>query len=238
MPFIIVGLCKYYQQRKFPIWVVGAVFISVVAGYTVIEPFRIIRYQDPGFEGRTVSGIYRSMLDRDSFYEPTRDDLLSIPLKFISRINLTYVGSLGIEYAEGGALPDGSPDFLKNIFLSPAHAVVPRIVWENKPYQDIGLWYTRVVLGHNTLTSTGMGPFTYLYFAGGIISVLLGFFVVGVVQRTWWDAFFHRGSGSALLFFGMLGTLVVVDSAFDSFFISLFRMTPLLLIVQYGLFRK
>jgi hypothetical protein len=238
MPFIIVGLCKFYQQRKFHVWVVGAVFISVIAGYLVVEPFRIVRYQDPGFEGRTVSGIYRSMLDRDTFYEPTRDDLLSIFPKFISRINLTYIGSLGIEYADAGPLPDGSPDFLRNIFLAPAHAVVPRIIWESKPYQDIGQWYTRVVLGHNTLSSTGMSPFTYLYFAGGIVSVFLGFFFVGIAQRTWWDAFFHRGSGPALLFFGMLGALVVIDSAFDSFFVSLFRMTPLLLIVQYGLFRK
>jgi hypothetical protein len=238
MPFIIVGLCKFYQQRKFPVWVVGAICLSVIVGYMVIEPFRIVRYQDPGFEGRTVSGIYRSMLDRDIFYKPTRDDLLSILLKVINRSNLTYTGSLGIEYADAGSLPDDSPDFLKNMFLAPAHAIVPRIIWEGKPYQDIGWWYTRVVLGQNILSSTGMSPFTYLYFAGGVILVFLGFFVVGIVQRTWWDAFFHRGSGSALLFFGMLGTLVVIDSAFDTFFVALFRMTPLLLIVQYGLFRK
>jgi hypothetical protein len=238
MPFIILGLCKFYQQRKFPVWVVGAVCLSVIAGYTVIEPFRIVRYQDPGFEGRTVSGIYRSMFDKDISYRPVRDDLLTIFLKFISRSNLTYSGSLGIEYADAGSLPDGSPDFLKNVFLAPAHALVPRVIWEGKPYQDIGWWYTKVVLGYNTLSSTGMSPFTYLYFAGGLISVFLGFFVVGIVQRTWWDTFFHRGSGSALLFFGMLGTLAVIDSAFDTFFVALFRMTPLLLIVQYGLLRK
>ncbi len=238
MPFIIVGLCKFYQERKFPVWVVGAICLSVIVGYTVIEPFRIVRYRDPGFEGRTLSGIYRSMVDRDSFYEPTRDDSLSIIIKFVGRNNLTYIGSLGIEYADAGSLPDASPDFLMNMFLAPAHAIVPRIIWEGKPYQDIGLWYTRVVLRQDVLSSTGMSPFTYLYFAGGIISVFLGFFVVGIVQRTWWDAFFHRGSGSALLFFGMLGTLAVIDSSFDGFFIALFRMTPSLLVVQYGLFRK
>jgi hypothetical protein len=239
MPFIIVGLCKFYQQRKFPVWVVGAVCIGIIVGYMVIEPFRIVRYQDPGFEGRTVSGIYRSMLNRDISYEPTTDDLLSIVLKFFGRNNLTYIGSLGIEYADAGPLPDGSPDFLGNIFLAPVHAIVPRIIWAGKPYHDIGWWYTRVVLGYDySLTSIGMSPFTYLYFAGGIVSVFLGFFAVGIVQGLWWDVFFRKGSGSALLFFGMLGTLTVIDSAFDGFLVALFRMTPLLLIVQYGLFRK
>jgi hypothetical protein len=48
---------------------------------------------------------------------------------------------------------------------------------------NLGLWYNQVVMEKDNFSSTAMGPFAYLYFAGGPLAVFLGFFCVGIVQR-------------------------------------------------------
>jgi len=83
-----------------------------------------------------------------------------------------------------------------------------------------------------------MSPFTYLYFAGGFVAVFMGFFVVGVVQRVWLERFLLAGSGGVVIYMGMLGGLVNIDSSFNTFFIGLVRLFPLLLLAQYGLFKR
>jgi hypothetical protein len=152
---------------------------------------------------------------------------------------LTYIGSLGIEYADNyNELPADSPAFLGNIILAPAHALIPRLLWDSKPLQNIGLWYTNQVIGSNSYSSTAMSPFTYLNFAGGPLAVILGFLMVGIFQRGLFDGLRHFGGGGLIVLFGLLGTLVNINHAFDSFFVSLIRFLPILIVAQYLLLRR
>src|SRR3546814_15261390 len=81
----------------------------------------------------------------------------------------------------------GSPTFLTNIALSPAYAFIPRVIWKEKPSGDLGLWYTHVVMGLGSYSSTAMGPVTYLYFAGGALAVFVGFMGFGILQKVLLD---------------------------------------------------
>lgn len=239
MPFLIVGIVYYTQRNRFPRWLIPAVVIGFVTAYAVIEPFRAARNENAGAAITSLGDIVSTMTRGGSANTYDDGGGASTGLQILARLNMTYIGSLGIEYAANhGELPTGSPEFLDDIILAPANAVIPRFLWESKSLQDIGLWYTHQVMGFDFYSSTAMSPFTYLNFAGGPLVVIMGFLVVGMIQRGLFDGLRHFGGGGLIVFFGLLGTLVNIDSAFNSFFISIIRFLPLLVGVQYVLLRR
>ena len=94
-------------------------------------------------------------------------------------------------------------------------------------------------MGMSHFSSTAMGPFAYLYFAGGYLAVGIGFFFIGVLQRVWW--FFTspwQSLSGALVFLPLLSTFSVIDSAVNGIIITLFREVPLVLILSFIIFRR
>ncbi|MHB0866224.1 MAG: hypothetical protein ACYC6B_02945 [Thermoleophilia bacterium] len=238
MPFIIVGIVYYSQRNRFPRWLVPAIVVTIMASYAVIEPFRVARNEDAGFVGTSLGGIVATMTNANSINAYDSGERAPVELSFLARSNLTYVASLGIEYAANNELPAGSPEFLGNIILAPAHALIPRFLWDSKSLQNIGLWYTNQVMGLDFYSSSAMSPFTYLNFAGGPLAVIIGFLIVGIFQRGLFDGLRHFGGGGLIVLFGLLGTLVLIDSAFDTFFIGIIRMLPILVVAQYVLLQR
>lgn len=239
VPFIIVGLVYYSQRLRIPWVVIPVIVVGLFAAYAVIEPFRAARHQDAGFDGTSLENISQTMISAGS----EADDGGEGPdtaLSILARLNLTYIASRGIEYAATRALPEGSPDFLGDIVLAPAHALIPRFLWDSKPLQNIGLWYTREVMefGGVETSSTDMSPFTYLNFAGGPLAVILGFLSIGILQRGLFDGLRGFGGGGLIVLFGLLGTLVTISSTFNANYIAIIRLLPILVIVQYVLLRQ
>lgn len=239
MPVIIVGIVYYSQRNRFPRWLIPAIVVGLMVAYAVIEPFRVTRNESAGFVGTSLSSIVATLTSASSVNANDGGGLSSTALSIFARSNMTYIGSLGIEYAANHhELPAGSPEFLGDIIFAPAHALIPRFLWESKSLQNIGLWYTNQVMGFDFFSATGMTPFTYLNFAGGPLAVILGFLMVGIFQRGLFDGLRHFGGGGLIVLFGLLGTLVNIDSAFNTFFISLIRFLPILVVVQYVLLRR
>lgn len=239
MPFIIVAIVYYSQRNRFPQWLIPAVLVGLMAAYAVIEPFRAARNENAGFVGTSLGSIVSTMTSASSVNADAGGERASTALSIFARFNLTYIASLGIEYAaNNNELPAGSPEFLGNIFLAPAHALIPRFLWDSKPLETTGLWYTNQVMGLDFYSSTAMSPFTYLNFAGGPLAVILGFLMVGILQRGLFDGLRHFGGGGLIVLFGLLGTLVNIDNAFNSFFVTLIRFLPILVVLQYVVLQK
>jgi hypothetical protein len=233
LPVVLVGLASYVQRGRFPRWFAPAFVAVFLAAYAVIEPYRGVWNEGQVRGG--VRDISSAMIGAATVPSPS-EPAASTSLRVLARANLTYVASAGIEYAEGGDLPPGSPDFLGNILWSPARAIVPRLLWDTKPLQEDGLWYTRQVLGKDYVSSTGMSSITYLNFAGGGVAVVCGFLLVGITQRALFDGLRGFGAGGWLVILGLLPTLVRFESSFDFFPIGIIRLLPLLMLVQYFLF--
>ncbi len=240
MPFVIAAFCQYLQTGRFSKnWII-LVLVGMSVAYAVIEPFRAARNENANFSGNSLDSIVSTIIGASGTTVGGTTDQVGTLLSVSSRSNLSYIGSFGIEFADRHpSLPAGSPDFLGDLFLAPLHAWIPRLIWNTKPLGNLGLWYNQVVMGISHFSSTSMGPFTYLYFAGGFIAVFLGFFFIGVLQRSLFfllqPAFSVAG---ATVFLAMLGTLVSIDSSFNGIIITLCRELPLLLILQFLLFRR
>lgn len=233
MPIVIIGIVYYGLRNRFPQWLIPAIVVGIIAAYAVIEPFRDARNRDAGFEGTSLGNIVTTMTSVGSSKTDDGRERPHMGVSFLARSNLTYIASLGIEYAASNELPADSPQFLGNIILAPVHAVIPRFIWSSKPLETLGLWYTKEVVGQDYYSSTAMSPFTYLNFAGGPLAVILGFLMVGVIQRGFFDGLRGAGGGGLIVLFGMLGTLVNIDSAFNTFVIGVVRLPLLLLAAQF-----
>lgn len=239
MPFVIVGICKYVVSGRLPLrWMVWAV-LALAFAYVVVEPFRLIRNEDAGFAGTSVTDIV------DAFTASHHESVASQPggslwIPVMARSSLTYVGSLGVAFRdEHQQLPEGSPEFLRGLLFTPVYALVPRIIWPTKPSGNIGLWYTRVVMGQDIYSSTDLGPVTYFYFAGGMFGVFAGFFVFGVLYRIlYFISFPGDSSPRAVVFIVLLSTITILSGAVAGILIAFIRDVPLVIILQYYLFRR
>ena len=236
MPIVIAGVCLYLRTGRIPTSWIAMTILSISMAYAVIEPFREVRNKQGG-SLTSVSAIVDVLLRGVSGTESSKkaDESGSTVMSVAARSNLSYIGSFALEYADKyPVLPEGSPDFLSNIFLAPLHALIPRFIWDTKPLGDLGLWYNQVVMGMSHFSSTAMGPFAYLYFAGGYWAVGIAFFMIGVLQRCLVSLFapWQRLTG-CVVFLSLLPLLAIVDSAVNSTAIALIRQLPLTLILLH-----
>lgn len=236
-PFIIVGFVFYNERKRIPVNLILISCTFMVVAYLVIEPYRALK-QNFGITDNSIGGIAGALVQGTKSNEISFASITKVWTPFLARLNLTEIASFGIEYADKSQLPPESPQFLNNIFLSPIHAVVPRFIWSGKPLGDLGIWYNRVVLGHDFHNSVGMSPITYLYFAGGFLAVILGFLFLGILQRIL-CGFRTFGGGGTIIYFGLLNTCLGMSDSFNEVPLYFIRLLPLLIIVQsLILFRK
>ena len=242
MPVVIVGSCKYLKLGQVPWRWIALLPVAIVAAYAVIEPFRTARYEETGFRGTSLTSIAQTVVSAAMSEQAAAVDAeqAGTALQILSRSTMTYVASLGIEFADTRPLPEGSPAFMKDIFLAPLYAVVPRVLWTSKEGLRHGLWYFREVMGVSQGdTSIGMSAFTYLYFAGGGLAVALGFAAVGIIQRAWAQRFLLPGTaGATLVYLIGIRSLAMPDSVFYSLIVDLFRIVPAAVVLQYLIFRR
>ena len=238
MPFVIAGLCQYLTTGKLPKLWITCFIAAIFAAYTIIEPFRVTSMENPAFTSATIPSIAETMLESRTI--DSAGDSAPVLISLASRFNLSYIGSFGVAYADD--TPDweiNAPRFLNDIMLAPAHAWIPRLLWESKSVGNIGLWYTQEVLGLHHFSSTGMGPVTYLYFAGGVVAVFIGFFCLGIIQRALFFLLQPWASlAGAMIFLNMLQTVTVIDSAVNGMIITWLRELPILFVLQLLIFVK
>jgi hypothetical protein len=100
----------------------------------------------------------------------------------------------------------------------------------------VGTWFGREVLGQNLIANAvAMSPIGYLYFAGGTVAVVLGFFAAGMFQRALFNLL-RFSVGGAVVYLNILVALAFVENAFYSYFTVQLQMLPVLLLAQYFLF--
>lgn len=242
IPFVIAGVCMYlYNGRISKRWILYTI-ISLIIAYAIIEPFRVLKNSNQSFQGTSVTEIVGTYMEAiNEVGKDSGNSDRSTLVEFLERSSLVSIGSLGIDYSDSqNGLPEGSPDLIKGIIFSPIYALVPRIIWNTKPVGDLALWYTQVVVGQTkSFSATAMGAVTYFYLAGGAIAVVIGFFCFGVMQKIFFVLFRPNGqSARTLVYLGILPSICDIGNAVDGTLINLFRIIPIILIIQYFIYAR
>lgn len=240
MPFVILLFTNYLINKKLKKTYFFYFLIATALAYAIIEPFRVLRWYDPNFKS-TPGYILSTFTEAYSLSQKIglgqAEFAENVFLAAFMRTNYVIEIAKAKEYEDNVGLKDDDPDFKFNLFASPLIALVPRALWPDKPIQSLGNWFTRKVWGWDIESSTAMTPFGFLYFAGGIPFIIFFLFIVGIMQESL-VKFMKLGSGGAIIFIGLLTSVVVIDSNVSGIFISWLRLFPILLFLQYFVFKR
>lgn len=242
MPFLIICMANYLCTARFPRVLLGAGFVGLFLAYFLIEPFRAARNEHGNSINSfgAISDIFVAGFSDERTRLVSDFDPAQVALKVVARTNLSYIGSPALVYADSNQeLPEGSPEFMRTLLLSPFYAVVPRLFWDNKPVEITGNWYTREVLGLNQYTSTAMGPLAYLYFAGGYTAVCIFFLLYGMFLR--W-MFFQlkpwQGLAGGFIFLSVVTSSTMLESSISENVVWTIRRALVALLIIFLLFDR
>lgn len=245
LPVVLLGVCAYWCQGRISRSFILLGVVLLAAAYLVIEPFRMIRNVDAEFNGRDITSIAAAVMAgarvaNENIQADAPGALSSdIASATIDRSNLIGSTALAINYMDTQPeLPEGSPKFLQNVLMSPLLAFVPRLVWPDKPLQNVGAWFGREVLGSTSIThAEAMGPVGYLYFAGGLLAIVGGFLAGGAFVKAVYESFRYR-PGGAIVYIGALSNIAVIESAYYTLFAGTLQLLAVLLVAQFFILEK
>ncbi len=238
MPLIFSFVTYYLVNNKIHKGLIVAVAIFIIIAYVIIEPFRMLKSKDANFQS-TPSNIANTMVDayflnKSMKIVPGSENIF----ENIANRNAYLLGaSKSIQYAEVHGLGANDPDFLAKIYTIPVQTFIPRLIWSNKPIEDAGRWYSVNVWGSTPINSVAYTPIGFFYFAGGFVFIVLGFLLIGILQKTLWQ-FFLAGGGQILIFLALLSTVVIIDSAFNGMIVYWLRFLPVFIFLQAIILKK
>lgn len=238
MPLILSFVTYYLVNNKFHKgFIIGGIIFIIIA-YVIIEPFRMLKSYDPNFKS-TPGNIINTMVDayilNKSFnIVPGSQNIFE---SIVSRNAFLLPASRSLYYADLTGLKSDDPNFFEKIYTIPIQAFIPRLIWSDKPIEDFARWYSVYVYNSTPTNSVAMTPMGFLYFAGGYTFIVLGFFLIGVMQKTLWQ-FYLAGGGQLLIFLALLSTVVLIDSAFNGIIVYWLRFLPVFIFLQYFILKK
>lgn len=241
-PLILLGAVYYIVYEKFPIRYLIYSAIAIFIAYSVIEPFRTLyksgKFGEMDSPTQIINALVSTVSERSNEPDPyTVQPDQPVYTQFALRTNMTVQCSVALRVASTGTVDHKGREFRRYIALSPVYAYVPRAVWPGKPSLNPGGWFVSRVLDYEGDYNIGFTAIGFLYIAGGIVGVILGFMVVGIVQRFWYDIFFMLGAGGLVVYLGTIVSLVRLKSSLHGLPVHLLRAVPLMIILQYFLLK-
>jgi hypothetical protein len=240
-PFVIAGFAYFLAKRQIPLQFIVCSVVALIMAYAIIEPFRAYlgsRAQPPGsiveaFESLGTAIEFRKQL--------THVSDISLAEAITQRVDLAGMTAVAVDYVDRGSLQDDMRrKFQSSILLAPVLAYVPRAIWPSKPSYSEGVWFNQNVRGRwqDDSTSVGMGPIGYLYMAGGILAVAVGFMGFGILQALIFDGIARGGAGGLIIFLSVAQGLAQIPTSFGPAVTGLLRMLPVAFVTQLILLRK
>lgn len=258
--FLIIFVIYYILKNKFSLILFFLTIFFVYFSYHTIDYLRhqisLTKTKKSFLNFEQSLNIYSEYLNEVKKHNQIQANLReykNITIKIVSRLNNFKDSILILNFIDLNPellKNDEAPKFLKSILISPITAIVPRIIWKNKPINTEGEWATNILYKDyckkNNLAcdfsikgSTSMSSFLYLYFAGGIFIVFLFYFLLGIFQNIIFNLF-NPGKFFAptLIFLILLPKISLIDSAIYGIISFFFRELIILLIIQYLIFKK
>lgn len=239
LPFVIMMAIKFMVTRRISKNTIIITAVALVGAYYIVEPFRYLRNSSQDFNNRDIGSITETFLlatgseeGRVGGVEFGQSLATTIPVAILFRTNLTVFAAKAVQHDERGLPSENTPHFLENIMLAPAYAFVPRFIWTTKAQSTSGSWFSVEVMGWSATTATAMSTVAYLNYAGGIVAVVLGFILLGVVQRSVYQGFYMHISGCLLMYLLLLNATAFLDSEYWTFIVNFIRLVPMALFIQ------
>ncbi len=239
LPLAIAGIAAYLRTGRIHISQVAIFSLGLFIAMTVVVPFKnfyskygsdidltsvvviVGRFYDYYLIEENLLGEALSSSDpqeKDKGRGSSNEQMSWYQALFHNTNYSTEIAA-SIRHKEIYGVPEDAPNFLSNIIFSPLYAVVPRFLWPSKPLNSLGLWFKDSILNYQageSRTAVGMTPIGYLYFTGGSIAVFIGFWLMGILQRSFFLFLRDKSLFGVIVFIIMMSSFYYVDSGIDS----------------------
>jgi len=245
-PIVLTGIAAYLATGRILFKYIYLSIALLAIGFVTIEPYRIIKsiYPDATFTEsvallRSVPDLIQvETIEEDVTLRERAEDL---SFWFFGRLDQFSFGANAIEYKDRYGIPyhpaKNNPDFLGSIIYSPVLAFVPRLIWKDKPRNQIGNWYNDTITNTSFYSATEFGGVAYAYYAGGWMAIFLVFSFFGVMQRIIFEIFFKLKNVQGMLtYFALVLPIVFIESSIGPIITGFFRAIPVVLIAIFLIF--
>jgi hypothetical protein len=166
VPILYITILNYFKTKSFSFNFILLSIALLLLAFSIIPKIREI------YEG---SSIVEANLNNNISYSEASN--VNAGQDFLNRLNYVPVLCKAIEY--NGKIPNSVENLWEYTLLSPIYAVVPRFIYSEKPTTDFSRWFSYNIARStetNNISATYQG---ILFMNGGLISVILGFILVG-----------------------------------------------------------
>ena len=243
LPVAIVGIAYYWYRQRVPLQLVALAAFLLAASFLVLMPLRQVA-QSGDVDVRRVGALADALIEIASVElrtgTPSEGESGHVGEAILERSNQTNIAALALRHHETHPDDPVAAALADEVLLTPAATMIPRALWPSKPRsQDVGHWFYQEVLGgKNQTTLAGPTLVGYLNFVGGLFAVLVGFGVIGVIQRGVHDRLLPvRGGGALLIVLATARILGDLPAQFTGIVALPFRFLPLVLLAQFVIFR-
>jgi hypothetical protein len=245
-PIIVAGIAAYLATGRIIYKYIYLTIVLLAIAFVTIEPYRIVKaiYPDATFtESVDLLWSVPDLIQEETVEEDVTliERVEDLSFWFFGRLDQFSFGANAIEYKDRYGIPynpdNNNPDFLGSIIYSPVLAFVPRLIWKDKPRDQIGTWYNNSITNTTYYSATDFGAVAYLYYAGGWIAIFLVFSFFGIMQRIIFEIFFKlKNIQGMLTYFALVLPLVFIESAIGGVITGFFRAIPVVLIAIFLIF--
>lgn len=245
-PLVSAGIAAYLATGRI---IVKYIYLSIVLlalAFVIIEPYRVVKniYPNATFtESLAMLREVPEMIQEETIEEEITlgERLEDITFWFFGRLDQFSFGANAIEYKDRYGIPynpdENNPDFLGTIIYSPVLAFVPRLIWKDKPRNQIGGWYENSIMQSSSYSASEFGAVAYTYYAGGWIAIFLVFSFFGVMQRIIFEIFFKLNNIQGILtYFALVLPVTYIGSATGEVITGFIRAIPIILLAMFLIF--
>tara|TARA_B100000963_G_scaffold361806_1_gene399815 strand:+ start:21151 stop:22722 length:1572 start_codon:yes stop_codon:yes gene_type:complete len=246
-PIIVAGVAAYLATGRIIYKYIYLTLVLLAIAFVTIEPYRIVKaiYPDATFtESLALLSSVPDLIQEETVEEDVTllERAEDLSFWFFGRLDQFSFGANAIEYKDRYGIPFrteafNNPDFLGSIIYSPVLAFVPRLIWKDKPRDQIGTWYNDFITNTTYYSATDFGAVAYAYYAGGWVAIFLVFSFFGMMQRIIFESFFKlKNIQGVLTYFALVLPIVFIESAVGGVITGFFRAIPMVLIIIFLIF--
>ena len=250
LPILCFGIGYYLGSKKI---IFGKAFITfsilclavIFLAYLVIEPYRQIRVADVDidFKGAVIELT-------DTFFEEAPEEIgidetsnfEEIPNAILGRFDMFSASTNTVFFIKERGFPDyesvyRTPDFQLGILLAPIYALVPRLLWVDKPSSQIGGWVQTNILESEAYSAAYVGSIGYAFISGGVIGIILIYGIFGVITRFFTNIlYFSEHDRGKLVFIVLFIPFLRMESELGPILQGFIRDVPVTLVLMSLIF--
>ncbi len=237
MALLIVSIAYFYSKKIIP----KGILLSLVLILIFLYPLSI-SYRDSidrgAIDSTNLTSIFEAMPDvfERSYSGKPISNIFALGYQYTSS-RLSMLESLAVIIKDMSE--SGDYWFGKYYVYFPMLVFLPRIIWENKPVLDFGIWFTQNYWNPSAFHSTAITYPGDFYLNFGLPGLILGMLLTGIIYRLIYERFKHHRTASAIFIYIFVFISVTNhEGDFLSIYTGIIKQLIELLIISYFVFDK